>query len=238
MVHGKSKIKKPFINLFGDDVPFQLKFFEFREHWLEERTKGIGGSDASVILGENPYKTSKDLWEEKKGIKEAEDISHKEHVQYGTKAEEHLRNLFALDFPQYSVWHVENHTLESKEYPFMRYSADGLLLDCETGEKGILEVKTTNILASSHKEKWNNKIPQNYYIQVLHGLIVTGYDFVILKAQLRYQFKGELPKFETKHYLIRREDVLEDIEFLKQAEIEWWNRYMIGNETPKINLAF
>ena len=120
----------------------------------------------------------------------------------------------------------------------MRYSADGLLLDCETGEKGILEIKTTKILASSHKEKWNNQIPQNYYIQVLHGLIVTGYDFVILKAQLRYQFKGELPKFETKHYLIRREDVLEDIEFLKQAEIEWWNRYMIGNETPKINLTF
>ena len=47
---------------------FKVMFFENREQWLTERTKGIGGSDASAILGNNPYKTSKDLWEEKKGI--------------------------------------------------------------------------------------------------------------------------------------------------------------------------
>ena len=46
-----------------------------REDWLEERKKGIGGSDAATILGLNPYKTSIDLWEEKTGRKDAEDIS-------------------------------------------------------------------------------------------------------------------------------------------------------------------
>ncbi len=29
-----------------------------REEWLEERKKGIGGSDAAVILGLNPYKNN------------------------------------------------------------------------------------------------------------------------------------------------------------------------------------
>ena len=29
-----------------------------REEWLEERKKGIGGSDAATILGLNPYKTN------------------------------------------------------------------------------------------------------------------------------------------------------------------------------------
>ena len=52
-----------------------------REQWLEERKKGIGGSDAATIMGLNPYKTNVDLWEEKTGRKDAEDISDKSYVQ-------------------------------------------------------------------------------------------------------------------------------------------------------------
>ena len=90
-----------------------------REEWLEERKKGIGGSDAATILGLNPYKTSIQLWEEKTGRKQAEDISDKPYVQYGTKAEDHLRELFKLDFPQYEVSHQENTIIKHPEYPFL-----------------------------------------------------------------------------------------------------------------------
>ena len=45
-----------------------------REEWLEARKNGIGGSDAATILGLNPYKTTIELWEEKTGKREAEDI--------------------------------------------------------------------------------------------------------------------------------------------------------------------
>ena len=38
-----------------------------RDTWLEERTKGIGGSDVATVLGLNPYKTPLELWEEKTG---------------------------------------------------------------------------------------------------------------------------------------------------------------------------
>ena len=38
-----------------------------REQWLELRRRGIDGSDASVILGLNPWKTQMDLWLEKTG---------------------------------------------------------------------------------------------------------------------------------------------------------------------------
>ena len=51
-----------------------------REDWLEERKKGIGGSDAATILGLNPYKTTIELWEEKTGRKDAPDISDKPYV--------------------------------------------------------------------------------------------------------------------------------------------------------------
>ena len=38
-----------------------------REEWLQLRRNGIGGSDASVIMGKNPYRSILQLWEEKTG---------------------------------------------------------------------------------------------------------------------------------------------------------------------------
>ena len=35
-----------------------------REEWLQLRRNGIGGSDASVIMGKNPYRSILQLWEE------------------------------------------------------------------------------------------------------------------------------------------------------------------------------
>ena len=206
-----------------------------REDWLEERKKGIGGSDAATILGLNPYKTSIDLWEEKTGRKDAEDISDKPYVKYGTKAEDHLRELFKLDFPQYEVTHQENAIIKHPIYPFLFASLDGQLVDKNTGELGILEIKTTNILQSMQKEKWKEKIPDNYYCQVLHYLNVTNYSFAILKAQLKYDYSGEI-RLETKHYTILRKDVEEDIKLLREKEIEFWTKYVEKDIQPPLVL--
>lgn len=151
--------------------------------WLKARTYGIGGSDASAIVGMNPYKTNIDLFEEKIGRRIPEDISDKPYVRYGTLAEEHIRALFSFEYPEYKVFYHENRILRSKAYPFLQASLDGELED-EEGRKGILEIKTTNILQSMQYEKWKDRIPDNYYIQVLHYLLVTGYDFVVLRAHL------------------------------------------------------
>lgn len=187
-----------------------------RDEWLEKRAGRIGGSDASCIVGMNPYKSNVELWEEKTGKKQAEDISDKPYVKYGTEAEAHLRALFALDFPQFKVSYEENNMWLNDKYPFAHASLDGYLED-EDGRKGILEIKTTNILQSMQKEKWKNRIPDSYYIQILHYLMVTEFDFAVLKAQLKYDYDGDI-FLTTKHYLIEREEVQEDIEFLEKAE--------------------
>ena len=206
-----------------------------KEEWLEERKKGIGGSDAAVIVGKNPYKTTIDLWEEKLGIKEAEDISDKPYVQYGTNAEEYLRELFKLDFPKYQVNHEEYSIIRHPEYPFLFASLDGQLVNKETGELGILEIKTSEILKSMQKEKWKDGIPDNYYCQVLHYLYVTGYSFAILKAQLKYNYDGDI-KLETRHYYIDRKDVEDDIKYLSEKEIEFWNNYVLPKKQPPLLL--
>ena len=93
----------------------------------------------------------------------------------------------------------------------------------ETGRKGILEIKTTNILQSMQKEKWKERIPDNYYIQVLHYLMVTEYEFVVLVAQLKSEFNDEIYK-QTKHYKIERADVEEDIQYLAEEERKFWEK--------------
>ena len=187
-----------------------------RAEWLEARKNRIGGSDAACIVGMNPYRSNVELWEIKTGQIEAEDISDKPYVKYGSEAEQHLRELFKLDFPQYKVSYVEDNMWLNDKYPFAHASLDGWLED-EQGRKGILEIKTTNILQSMQKEKWKNRIPDNYFIQVLHYLMVTEFDFAVLKAQLKYDYDGDI-FLTTKHYLIEREEVQEDIEFLEKAE--------------------
>ena len=43
--------------------------------WLKERKFGIGASDAGAMLGLSKWKSNEALWEEKTGLRTAEDIS-------------------------------------------------------------------------------------------------------------------------------------------------------------------
>ena len=79
----------------------KMQVLEGHADWLEARKNRIGGSDASAVLGINPYKTNIELWQEKVGILTPDDISDKQYVRYGHSAEPLLKELFKLDHPQY-----------------------------------------------------------------------------------------------------------------------------------------
>lgn len=207
-----------------------------REDWLVKRLNGIGGSAASAVIGLNPYKSNVELWKELTHRTVSEDISDKPYVIYGNKAEGLLRELFILDYPEYEVYHNDLEILRNKQYPFLSASLDGILTEKATGRKGILEIKTTNILQSMQKEKWNDKVPDNYYIQVLHYLAVTGFDFAILKAQLKTQYQNGEVRLITKHYLIERLDVEEDINYLTEKEVFFWNNNILLDKKPNLLL--
>lgn len=213
----------------------KFKTYDFPEEsaWIKGRMNGIGGSDASAVVGMNPYKTNIELFEEKTSRKIPKDISGKECVIYGKKAESPIRELFKLDYPQYSVSHHEYRILQSIKYPFMQASIDGELLDTK-GRRGILEIKTTNILHSMQREKWNDKVPQNYYIQVLHYLLVTGYEFAVLRAHLVSSW-GSDTRTQAKHYFIERSEVVADLELLLQEEVKFWG-YVESGRKPSLIL--
>lgn len=213
-------------------MPIKMIALNSRDEWLKNRTR-IGGSDASAIVGMNPYKSNVDLWEEKTGRKPTEDISDKPYVKYGTQAEMHLRGLFRLDFPEYQVEYIENNMFLNDKYPWAHASLDGWLTDPD-GRKGVLEIKTTEILQSMQKEKWKDAIPMNYYCQCLLYMAVLEADFCVLKAQLKTVFNG-IPYLQTKHFFIEKVDVLDDIEYLMQEGERFW-QYVKNDIRPPLRL--
>jgi predicted phage-related endonuclease len=145
----------------------------------------------------------------------------------------HLRGLFRLDYPQYKVDYVDNNSWTNSKYPWALASLDGWLTD-ENGRKGVLEIKTTEILQSMQKEKWNQRIPNNYYCQVLFYMAVVEADFAVLKAQLKTVFEG-VPYLQTKHYHIEREEVQEDIDYLMKKGAEFFE-YIKNDKRPPLVL--
>ena len=214
------------------DSPFVIFDFKNEEEWLHGRMNGIGGSDASAVVGMNPYKSNIDLFEEKTGRRIPEDISGKACVIYGKYAEKPIRELFKLDYPEYKVEHHEFRILRSIEHPFMQASLDGELTD-QNGRRGILEIKTTNIQQSLQREKWRNRIPDNYYIQVLHYLLVTNYDFVVVCAHLRTNWGGE-KRATVEHYIIERAEVQDDLDMLLREEKKFWERVESGRKPHRV----
>lgn len=190
-----------------------------RTEWLQHRRNFIGGSEASAIIGCNPYMSNVELWEMKTGQREAEDISGKPYVQYGIAAEPLIRETFKLNYPQYDVFYEENNSFANDRVPFAAASLDGWIVDKETGRNGIWECKTSEIVSSMHKEKWKDRIPDNYYCQILHYFMVReDCEFAHLTALLTWKFEDKEIYQQLRNYHIERSEVEEDIAFLEKSE--------------------
>lgn len=218
------------MKLYKETDSYRVLRLKDRDEWLEQRKKRIGGSDASALIGKNPWKTKAQLWDDKvEGIR---NIITSPAIEYGTKAEEHLRALFALKHPDLDVQYEPDIILDSKLYDWMAYSPDGLLLR-KDGSRGIWECKTHLVHGKADYNEWRDRIPDAYYIQVLHGLIVTGFDFVILTAELRFS-DGSARIIEVT--IERNENVEEDIKWLLDKEKEEIERYYIPKKRPPLEI--
>lgn len=220
-------------SLYLDNNTYIVYRFKSRSEWLIGRSDlhGIGGSDASAALAMNPWRTNLDLWQIKTGRKAAPDISDNERVQYGQNAEEYIRRLFQLKTKGiYEIQYQPDTVLQNVDHPEMLYSPDGLILEKTTGRRGIFECKTTTIMKSIDKEKWSDQIPTNYYIQVLHGLNVTGFDFVDLYAELTYDQNYS----QLRRYHIEREDKLNDLQMVAEGIESFWKGYVLPDKEPPL----
>lgn len=215
------------MNLYEDfENTYACHQFKTRNEWLLKRIHGIGGSDASILIGLNPYKTTTRLWDEKKGFVKPEELSNKA-IEHGNALEPVLRAWFKASCPEYDVQYQGNAILQSQANKWRLYSPDGLLFHEELG-KGILEIKTTLIQNANMLQDWNNKIPKHYYVQVLHGLLTTNFDYVVVVAELRFAWDED--KVEIRKYFIDRNDIEDDLRWVDQQETYNWNEYYVKNK--------
>ena len=215
-------------------MPATLQTFESREAWLENRKKGIGGSDIAAVIGANPWMSNVELWEIKTGRALQEDISGKEVVRYGISAEEHIRALYELDHPDYKVEYAEFNSWYNDEFPWALASLDGWMVD-DKGRFGVLEIKTTEIQRAQDWEKWSDHIPQNYFCQVLMYMAITGAEFAELRAAIRYTDREGDRRTTIRDYHIERSDVDEDIKYLMDAGARFWEQ-VTKDERPALIL--
>lgn len=186
-----------------------------RSKWLEMRKAGIGGSEAAAIVGLNPWKSAFQLWMEKTGQVEPEDLSDSEYVYWGNVLEQAVADRFC----ELTGKKVQRRgMLQDDEYPYMLASVDRMVV----GENAGLECKTTN--AFNDKAWADDELPDSYYIQCQWYMMVTGCEkwyIAVLIGGNKFVWK-EVPRNAS------------DIEALRKAAVDFWSM-VITNTMPPVD---
>ena len=179
--------------------------------WMEFRRKGIGGSDAAAIAGLSKWKSPVAVWLEKTGQIQPEEAG--EAALWGQK----LEDVVARHFSEVTGLKVQrrNAILQHPEHKHMLANVDRLIICPELG-KGILEVKTTS---AYRKDAWeDDRVPDEYMIQVQHYLAVTGLSYAYIAVLIGGQV--------YKHQFISRDDDI--INYLIKIESDFWQLVEAG----------
>lgn len=149
--------------------------------WLELRKQGIGGSDCAAALGVSKYRTPYQVYCDKLGL--AEPLEETEPMYWGKVHEKNIVARYAQD----TNMDVEcpQAIFRSKLNRFMQYTPDGIV---GRGSR-LLEVKTSRY-GDGFGESGSDVIPQEYILQVQHGMAVLGLpvcDVAVLIAGSEYR---------------------------------------------------
>lgn len=183
-----------------------------REEWLKWRRKGIGGSDAASILGINPYRSAIAVWADKMGLLAEKEDS--EQMRIGRDLEAYV----ASRWEEATGKKVRrtNYMYQDEGRPFMLANVDRMVI----GENAALECKTTS--AWNKSDFVNGEIPRNYYVQCMHYMSVMGFDKMYLAVLVLG--KGFY------HFEIDRDE--KEIQALREAEQDFWEKYVIAEQPP------
>jgi len=189
----------------------KVETYPDRASWLAARRTGIGGSDVAAILGESPWRDALGVWTEKVGIA-PEETDEPEWIRVGHKVERVILELLQEEIGTPLVpcdLEIDRHP----SHPCLAYSPDGF-----TGDRRAL-VEFKNVSAYKSRE-WDDGAPRHYWMQVQHGLDVTGRDHAYIAALIG----GNTFRWQR----IARDD--EWIEATRPKLLEFWRH--VVEETP------
>lgn len=189
-----------------------------RDKWLEERRKGLGSSDAALLMGvaqgdDTEYK----LWLDKTGrIAQGEQT---EAMRRGIWLEPHVVDYFR-DETQLDVRRCG--LVEHKEHPILRATPDRL-----TGDGGALEVKTLGPWSKVAPEWRDGGVARHAWVQGQWQLMVTGRTHIWFCAYAIDQEPQIRGPFERDEPLIDR--------MARRAHI-WWETHIVADDPPPVDL--
>lgn len=200
---------------FKESLSTNNEVYEYdnEDDWHELRAKRIGGSDVGAILGVNPYKSIVDVYVDKT---EGSNFEGNEATFWGHMHESTIMKVFAQKHREFNVYQVPYSVVDN----FLIANLDAVLKDKNTGEHGVLEIKTTN--AFNYKDWEGDVIPQYYYAQVQHYLMLTGYKFAYIAVLIGGQ--------QYKEFKIERSE--EDINLIRNKAIEFYQENLLKKIPP------
>ena len=187
--------------------------YDNEDDWHELRAKRIGGSDIGAIIGVNPYKSIVDVYVDKT---EGSNFKGNELTHWGHMLEGTILKEFSNKHKELIVYEVPYSVVND----FLIANLDGALKDKETGDYGVLEIKTTSLW---NKKDWEDDvIPQYYYAQVQHYLMLTGYKFAYIAVLIGGQ--------QYKEFKIERSE--EDINLIRNKATEFYQENLLKKIPP------
>ena len=183
-----------------------------REEWLDSRRNGIGGSDASSIMGLNPYSSPLRVYMDKVGKGIEPDTN--EAMRQGTDLEAYVAERFSEDTGM-KVKRV-NKILQHPDCPWMLANIDRAIVGMNAG----LECKTTSPYSKFKFDE--GEINPHYYWQSMHYMAVTG-------AEKWYVAVLVLGKAFHVFEIARDED---QIAQLIERESAFWNEHVVPRVPP------
>ena len=141
-------------------MPTVVDLSQNTPEWHAFRKLHIGASETGAIMGLNPYRSAKDVWQEKVYGKE-QPVNDK--MRAGTAGEEEARRSYEM----LKGFLFAPMVLESTEYPFLSASMDGMSV-CM---KYAVEIKCG---ASSFKKAEAGIIENYYYAQMQQQMFICN----------------------------------------------------------------
>lgn len=199
--------------------------------WSAWRAQGIGGSDAGVITGDDPFRSAMSLWLEKSGYLERDPDDTDEPRYWGRVLEPAVIDRFERDTGLFV--HSRQLCMQHDVDAWRRATIDGLVHEVlertpfnapepavlPGGVLGLFEGKTT----SKYRE-WEDGPPVHVQLQAQHNMDVAGVD----AAWVAVLFTAPIVHFAT-FELARDESVLEP---LREMEARFWRRVLEGDAPP------
>jgi putative phage-type endonuclease len=193
-----------------------------REDWLEQRRKGVGGSDCAAALGQSPYTTALELYYDKVGAHVPRDFDADgvERTDFGRALEGVIANQYAERFGV--RLRRRNVIIRHSRYPYMLSNVDRTI----DGVKAGLEIKTVDGFAYSKSGLWgepeSDQVPPHYLLQCAHYMACLDYPVWYLAALIGGH--------KMVRYVIERDRELEQM--LIDGECTFWTHVETREPPP------